>query len=311
MSTNAGHPPAPTPAPRCALIVPASDPHKVAKALASTADQVVLDLEDAIAVGAKDSARQAAVATLSWALDHPNHPDIAVRVNAAGTPWCDLDIVACASQPALGSIVLPKVESAGDLAFVERLLAGSELRAPRTEPTTIQALIETAAGLSALREITTASDRLRSIIIGYADLAASLCRTGDPSEQDWSAIQDQIVTAARAARLEPIDGPCLFIAADAALEEAALQARGRGFSGKWVIHPAQIEATTAAFAPTPEEIAWARGVLDTLSAAQGAGVGATARDGQMLDEAIALRARHLLAASTRPTPAGLDRQATP
>ena len=102
-----------------------------------------------------------------------------MRVNAIGSSWCHLDLAALA---AAGSgpltAVLPKVESAGDLAFADRLLDGAEAAAARATPVRLQALIETAAGLAAAAEIARASERLDALILGYADLAASLGRTG-------------------------------------------------------------------------------------------------------------------------------------
>jgi len=209
---------------------------------------------------------------------------VSVRVNAARTPWCHEDVAAVAGAPALHAIVVPKVEAAGDLAFMDRLLDGVEAAAGRTEPVRLQALIETAAGVQRLDEIAGASPRLDSLILGYADLATSLGRTAAAAADlaRWDAARDAVLTAARAHGLQAIDGPFLGLEPDAAFEAAATRARDHGFDGKWAIHPAQVPPLIALFTPAPEEIEHARAVLAALDAGD---QGAIAVDGQMLDEA--------------------------
>jgi citrate lyase subunit beta/citryl-CoA lyase len=192
---------------------------------------------------------------------------------------------------------VPKVESAGDLAFVERLLAGVEL-ASRTPPLRVQALIETARGLAAIHEIAAASERLDALVLGYADLAASLgcdaALQADP--RAWDAARHTLLVAARANGLQAIDGPYLGVKPDVAFAAAAVRARELGFDGKWAIHPAQVDPLNALFTPGEDEIGWARAVMEALDAAErDGGRGAVALDGQMLDEAIRMTARRVLA----------------
>ena len=293
MSTS----PTPT-ARRSCLSVPGSSSSMLAKAPQRGADEVIIDLEDAVAAEAKDEARDAVVA----ALQEPHYDGVhsAVRVNAPRTPWCHRDIAAMASlAQGPASIIVPKVESAGDLAFVDRLLDGVEASAgARAAPMRVQALIETAAGVARLDEIAGASVRLDALILGYADLAASLGRAaGARAELDsWRAIQDALLVAARAHDVLAIDGPFLGIAVDAAFVAAAERARDMGFDGKWAIHPAQVPALNALFTPSAEEIAHARAVLAALDDAQrSGGAGAVALDGQMLDEAVRVAALRVLA----------------
>jgi citrate lyase subunit beta / citryl-CoA lyase len=262
------------------------------------ADELIVDLEDAVAASAKDDAR----ALVAERLASPEWAGVAVsvRVNAPRSPWCHLDLAALAalpSQPA--AVVVPKVESAGDLAFVERLLDGAEAAAAaagaaRTRPLRIQALIETAAGLANLREIAAATPRLEALILGYADLAASL---GASRGLDaWLPAQHAIVVAARAHGLQAIDGPHLGVKVDDAFAAGTDRARELGFDGKWAIHPAQVAALNEAFTPGEDEIARARAVLDALARAErDGGAGAVALDGEMLDEALAAAARRTLA----------------
>jgi citrate lyase subunit beta/citryl-CoA lyase len=275
---------------RACLVVPAAPAAKLAKGPALTADEVVLDLEDAVVPGAKDEARVAVVEALAgeWTAE-----SVAVRVNAIGTSWCHLDLAALAgagSGPL--TAVLPKVESAGDLAFADRLLAGAEAAAGRATPVRLLALIETAAGLAAAAAIARASERLDGLILGYADLAASLGRRG---AQDWRYAQETVLVAARAAGIQAIDGPHLGIRDDGEFRAGVARARALGFDGKWAIHPMQLKALREAFTPTEEEIAEAREVLSVLDAAAAEGAGAVAVGDRMLDEALALSARRVLA----------------
>ena len=281
------------------MSVPGSSAKMLAKAPTRGADEIVIDLEDAVATSAKDEAR----ATVLEALREPQWLGVrcSVRVNAPRTPWCHADIVALASLadgtgPA--SIVVPKVESAGDLAFVERLLDGAEAASGRTAPLRVQALIETAAGVSRVQEIAAASPRLDGLILGYADLSASIGRAaGAGAELDsWRAIQDLILLAARTNDVVAIDGPYLGISVDEGFTAAAERARDMGFDGKWAIHPAQVAALNELFTPTAEEVEHARAVIDALEEAErSGGAGAVALDGQMLDEAVRVAALRTLA----------------
>jgi len=269
----------------------------LAKAPARGADEIVVDLEDAVAASAKDEARE----TVAGALGEPQWQGVraSVRVNAPRTPWCHLDVIAMASLPeAPGSIIVPKVESAADLQFVERLLDGIEAAAQPSRPMRVQALIETAAGVDRLSEIAGASARLDALVLGYADLSASLGRAaGAQAELDsWRAIQDAVLVAARAHDVSAIDGPYLGVAVDAGFMAAAERARDMGFDGKWAIHPAQVSALNELFTPSSEEIEHAQAVIDALEQAEReGGHGAVALDGEMLDEAIRVAALRVLA----------------
>jgi citrate lyase subunit beta/citryl-CoA lyase len=285
---------------RSCLSVPGSSASMLAKAPQRGADEVVIDLEDAVATSAKDEARDTVVA----ALQEPQYAGArtAVRVNAPRTPWCHADVIAMASlAQGPASIIVPKVESAGDLAFVERLLDGVEASAgagSARAPMRVQALIETAAGVARLDEIAGASERLDTLILGYADLSASLGRAaGARAELDsWRAIQDAVLVAARTHDVLAIDGPYLGIAVDEGFTAAAARARDMGFDGKWAIHPAQVAALNELFTPSEDEVEHARAVVAALEEAErSGGAGAVALDGQMLDEAVRVAALRVLA----------------
>ena len=281
--------------PRASLVVPASHPRMVAKALASVSDEIVLDLEDAVAPEAKELARDAVVEVLVGSTDR----QLAVRINQVGSPWCHRDVLAVVGALAEGArpvtLVVPKVESAADVDFVDHLLRGALADIGGATAVSLDLLIESAAGLRALDQIAAAGERVRALVVGYADLAADLGRDtgGDPAL--WDAVRHQIVSAGRAAGRSLIDGPWLGTAADDAFTRDRDRARALGFDGTWVIHPAQVEAATAIYSPTVQQLAWARRVVSTLEASVAEGSGAVALDGEMLDEAVAVRARRVLA----------------
>jgi citrate lyase subunit beta/citryl-CoA lyase len=272
------------------------------KARGVDADEVVIDLEDAVVPERKSEA-------LLEVLDALAHEGgfaagtLAVRVNAPGTPWAHEDLATLGgAQQRPDSVVVPKVEGAGDLAFVDRLLEGVERAVGHAQPLRVQALVETARGVRALDEIAGCSARLDAIVLGYADLGASLgrSRAGAADLDLWLAVQDALLVAARAAGLQAIDGPFLAIDDEAGLQAAAARAADLGFDGKWAIHPAQLDTLTAAFTPTEEDVAHAEGVLAALREAEaGTAAGAVALDGEMLDEAVRLAALRTLARAGR------------
>src|ERR687893_154491 len=246
---------------RACLVVPAT---KVEKGRTLEADEIVIDLEDAVLPSAKDDARPAVVDALGLEWEAPA---LAVRVNAINSPWCHQDLCALAVSDRPLTAVLPKVETVADLAFADRLLTGAEAACGREDPIRLLALIETAAGLQAAWEIAAGSQRLDGLILGYADLAASLAR---PPGGDWRHAQETVLVAARAAGVQ-------------------------AFDGKWAIHPAQLDALREAFTPSDEEVADARRTLEARERAAAAGAGAVADGDRMLDEALAVSARRVIA----------------
>ena len=278
---------------RACLVVPAAPATKLAKGRGLEADEVVIDLEDAVVPAAKEAARAGVAAVLGEGFTAPS---VAVRVNAIGTPWCHLDLAAiAASAREHVTVVLPKAEHAHDIAFADRLLTGAEAAAGRATPVRLLALIETAAGLQAVGEIAGASARLDGLIVGYADLAASLGRPAGDGPADWRFAQDAVLVAARAAGIQAIDGPHLGIRDDEPFRAEVAHARALGYDGKWAIHPAQLDALRAAFTPTEAELAEARETLAALDRAAADGAGAVAAGDRMLDEALAVAARRVLA----------------
>jgi citrate lyase subunit beta/citryl-CoA lyase len=264
------------------------------KARSLAADEIVIDLEDAVPADLKDDARTAAVAALGedW-----GDRAVAVRINGIGTEWWERDVseLATAGGGPL-SLVVPKCEHAADIEAVEAQLgpAAGRSREGSASGPGLQALIETAAGLVNVVEIASASPRLEALIIGYADLAASLGLP--PSEgyagDRWHWAREQILVHARAAGLAAIDGPWLEIADEDGFRRSAADTRALGFDGKWAIHPSQIETLNEVFSPTLAEFERARSVLDALEVS---GDGAMKLDGAMIDEASRKQAAAIVA----------------
>lgn len=272
---------------RSVLSVPASEASKVAKAMALVVDEVVVDLEDAVAPDHKYGAREA-VARL-----RPREiGELAVRVNAVDTQWFQEDLLAVVANEAVDSVVLPKSATAEQVQRVAGDLTEAEKYQGRARPVQIQALIESPIGLGNVREIAAASQRVTSLILGYADLSASLGRRLDAS---WQFAQDALVLAARIAGVQAIDGPLLSVDADDRLLRVAIEAQANGFDGKWVIHPRQVAPVQRSFTPTEAEIEEASEVIRILQSAARGGRGAVQWRGRMLDEAIAEQSRRLLA----------------
>jgi citrate lyase subunit beta/citryl-CoA lyase len=252
------------------------------KARALPADEVVIDLEDSVPPGAKDAARAAAAAAVreSW-----KAPAVAVRVNAVGGEWWERDVGdLAAAGGSLSSLVIPKCQGPDGVLAVDSLLDGE---------IGIQALIETAAGLVAVREIASSSERLESLIVGFADLAASLGRPAAaeyPGDR-WHFARETVLVNARAAGLAAIDGPYLAIEDEDGLRASAAEARALGYDGKWAIHPSQLEPLNELFTPNADEVDRARAVLGALDGA----AGAAALEGEMIDEASRKQAEIVVA----------------
>lgn len=283
---------------RSVLSVPADSERKTAKALATSADEVVLDLEDSVMVDRKATARGLLTLALRAQPD-ARVGQVAVRVNPARSAACHRDLLAVAALPDLPlSVIVPKVESAGDLAFVDRLLDGLEAESGRRHRIGVQALVETAAGLADVHLIARGGERLEALVLGYADLGASLGLSAPPERRLalWLPVQQALLVAARAAGVQAIDGPHLGVDVDAAFRASVERARDLGFDGKWAIHPRQVDVLNQAFAPTDGELDQACAVLEALERSDS---GAVQLHGQMLDEAVAVAARRVLARSAK------------
>lgn len=286
--------------PRTLLFVPADRPDRIAKAVASGADAVAVDLEDALSEARKQVGRSLAAAALGDVTDAA--VSLVVRVNAIGTPHVAADIAGLTPVlDRLTAVLLPKAESRDDVqelsALLERAETASGVAVGRTR---ILATTETAAGVLAAREIASASERVLTLLFGPADLSSELGLEPTAAGAELATARSTVVLAAAAARVaQPIDGPHLVLHDDDGLETSALTARRLGFGGKACLHPAQLPIVARVFAPSDEEIAWARQVDQVFSEAERQGHAAVRLpDGTFVDPPVAQRARSLLRAQT-------------
>ncbi|HJV63064.1 MAG TPA: CoA ester lyase, partial [Albitalea sp.] len=228
---------------RSYLFVPGHRPERFDKACAAGADVVIVDLEDAVAPTDKPAAR-AAVA--DWL--QARRP-VALRINGADTAWFDDDLALC-RHPAVTAVVLPKAEQADDL---RRVAAAAPQAA-------LLPLIETARGFANLSALAGASS-VQRLVFGSVDFQLDLGIEGEGEE--LLHFRSGIVLASRLARIDaPVDGVSLALNDLHALQSQALRARRLGFGAKLCIHPNQVPTVNAAFTPSPDEIAWARRVVE-------------------------------------------------
>ncbi len=301
---------------RSELAVPATSEKFFEKAARGPADSLFLDLEDAVAPSRRVEARATAVRALNE-LDWGTKT-VSVRVNGLTTPWAISDILAVAGCPRLDMILLPKVETAGDVVFLDRLLTGLELEQPRERPLGIEILIETTKGLANVESIAASSPRLEGIIFGVGDYSIELenfdtvfgapnpeyAVAGHANDQ-WHFALARIANACRAYGLRPIDGPFTNYGDPDAYRASAIRARALGFEGKWAIHPSQVEIANEVFTPSTAQIAWARDIVKKMDAAAGEGKGAIGLEGVLIDRAHVLLSGKIL---RRARLAGLDAQ---
>lgn len=268
------------------LFVSGEKPDRFAKALASGADLVCLDLEDAVAPARKQEAR---AAVLAFAAAQGGSPRLAVRLNALRTREGLEDVAALArSGVRLQTLLCPKVEHAQELALLDAWVG------PCCE--TLVPLIESPLGIENAFAIAQAArqgvPRLGALMLGGADLSSEL-----GAAFDWDGLlfaRGRLVNAARAAGLQAWDVPCLAVDNAGLLEEETRKAARLGFDCKTAIHPSQIAVIHAALAPAPEEVRWAQGLLQALEARAGDG-GAFLHEGRMVDAPVLARARRTLA----------------
>lgn len=290
---------------RSMLFVPGSRPDMIAKAAQSAADAVCLDLEDAVALEQKEASRAHVVHALQT-LDFGPRVRI-VRINALDTPFAYRDVIEVVEGAGalVDLLMLPKTRDAGDVRFLDILLAQIEARLGLARRIGVEAQIETAGGFLGLREIAGSAPRLEALIFGPGDYAASLrmplASIGAADAHDalypghrWHAAMHGIVAAARAHGLRCMDGPYADFKDDAGLERAGRVALALGFDGKQCIHPAQLATVNRVFAPAPAEVAWARAVVTAYEQARAAGRGVVSLQGKMIDAANVRMAQTIL-----------------
>lgn len=273
---------------RSVLYMPGANARALDKARTLDADALILDLEDAVAPDAKRQAREQVAAALREG--GYGSRECIVRINALDTDWGPEDVRAIARAGA-HAVLLPKVQSAAQLAALAQALDAAG--APADLP--LWAMAETPLGFLRLDAIAGGHPRLAAIVVGTSDLVKDLHARHTPSRQETLLARSLAVMAARAHGLAALDGVHLDLNDDAGLADACRQGRDQGFDGKTLIHPRQIEAANAAFAPTSDELASARKRLDAWRAAQTAGLGVAVVDGALVENLHAQEAERVLA----------------
>ena len=289
---------------RSFLFTPGNQPRKVEKAFTVGADAVVLDLEDAVALADKSRARK----PVAEALAKPRGCLGYVRVNAMSTPFCYADLASTIGTGVDG-VVLPKVESAADLHAIDWLLANLERERGIAEGTIdLLPMLETAAGLQRIDRVLQARSlrpyrgawRVKRVGFGAADYAHALHLSPSLDEAELAHARARVVLASRGAGLEgPVDSPWFHLRETDAFRRALERSRRSGFAARFCIHPDQVEAVNAAYAPGEAELARARRIVDAFRAAEAGGQAVLEVDGEMVDYPIAHRAQALLDAAAK------------
>jgi citrate lyase subunit beta/citryl-CoA lyase len=253
-----------------------------------------LDLEDSVAPLAKEDARGNVIDALKnndW-----GDKTVVVRINSIDTQWAadDLKTLVENAGQYIDCIMVPKVQHAHEVMFVDHMLRMIETTIGLDKQIGIEAQIETAIGLKNVYEIAHSSPRLETLIFGPADMSASLGlptvtaglpMPGYPGDHfHW--VLETILVAARSAGLQAIDGPYLLIKDLDGYRKASMQARALGYDGKWALHPGQIDVLNDVFTPTQEEFDKAEAVLEAYKhATEVERTGAVMFGNEMIDEA--------------------------
>lgn len=270
---------------RSVLYMPGANTRALEKAKSLPADALIFDLEDAVAPDAKPAARANIAAALAGG--GYGRRELVLRVNGLATPWGYEDLVAAAAMP-LDAVLLPKVESADGVRQADTLLGASE----RLQ---IWCMMETPRGILHAEEIALASPRVACLVMGTSDLVKDLQARHTPQRLPLISALGLVLLAARAARLAALDGVHLDLADHEGFAATCRQGRELGFDGKTLIHPKQIAAANAAFAPASDDVAWARRIIEAHEEAQRAGKGIVLVDGKLIENLHVEDARRTVA----------------
>lgn len=278
---------------RSCLAVPGSNPRMIEKSVQLNSDQIFFDLEDAVAPDRKRQARRLVIDALNG-LEFGAQVRV-VRINDVTTPYAYGDIVELVTSagPNLDCLLIPKVQSASHVHFVDHLLSGLEADLTLSKRIGLELLIESASGAVNLAEIAMASSRTEVIVFGPGDYAVDLqiprfnfgMIDPDYPGHQWHWVMSSVANHARAIGAQAIDGPYVDFSDESGYSESGLRARLLGFEGKWCVHPNQIPWANAAFSPTEHEFEYAVGLLAAFEDAVAGGRGAAVYDGKLIDEA--------------------------
>lgn len=281
---------------RTLMFASANDPVRSLKAIAIGASAVCLDLEDAVATSEKAAARAVVAETL---LDPSvEGANAHVRINGVDTAFCDDDLTALGPLlPRLSGILVPMVESADQVRHVAARLDALEAEhGVDAGAVRLIAIAETAKGVLAAPDVAASTPRLRTLLLGPADLAHDLGIELTADGYELFHVRSQLVLAARAAGLEgPIDGPFLGLKDDEGTRTSAQWAKRLGYQGKMVLHPQQLPVVAEVFAPSADEITWAQTVVAAFAENEAKGISAfKLEDGTFVDYPVVHRAQSIL-----------------
>ncbi len=274
---------------RSELSTPASNERMMEKAAASSADLVFLDLEDSVAPNEKVGARVKvihALKTLDW-----GKKTRAVRINDLETEYAYQDIISIVEEAGdyFDIIIVPKVKLAKDVWWVDVLLTQIEKRLQRTRRIGIEVLIEEVEAMINVEEMARSSPRLEGMDSNVIEGNVA-AYPGDP----WHYARNKIAIAARAAGIDAIDGAFPDYKNLDGYRRECTRSKTLGFVGKWAVHPGQIDVANQVYAPSQEEVDYARKLDALYNEAQEKGLGAVAFEGRMIDVALVRNARNTL-----------------
>ena len=275
---------------RSVLYMPGSGERALEKARSLPADGLILDLEDAVGIAEKETARGLVAEAVRR---RPfGKREVIIRINGLDSQWggADLEMAAAAGPDA---ILVPKVENAAAVQAVASRLA--TLGAP--ERTTIWAMMETPLAMLNAPEIAASSPRLSCLVMGTNDLVKELHAEHTQTRTPVVTALGLCVLAARAYKLSILDGVCNAIRDEDSLRASCIQGREMGFDGKTLIHPAQIAVTNEVFGPSEAELDLARRTVEALREAEAAGRGVAVVDGRLVENLHVENAHRLLAQS--------------
>jgi len=275
---------------RSVLYMPSSNPRALEKAKTITCDALILDLEDAVAPDAKEGARDAACAAVKSG--EYGRKELIIRVNALNTEWHYPDMMAaCKAGPS--GILVPKVNSAKEVHDLVREME----RYKTPKHTKLWAMIETPRSILDVGEIAAASSRLAVLVMGTNDLVKELDAEHQPGRAPIVPALALAVLSAKAAGLVIIDGVYNDVRDPEGFAAECAQGRAMGFDGKTLIHPDQVAPCNAAFSPSDEQVADARGLIEAFEAAMAEGKGVATYKGKLVEHLHVTMAEKVL--STR------------
>lgn len=277
----------PHPPRRSVLFLPGSNARAQEKARELPADALIFDLEDSVAPDAKDAARTQIAASLRTA--GYDKRELILRVNGAATPWQDDDL-RFAAHLRIDAVLLPKVTGPDDVLSAETMLAGAGLK----HRMPLWAMMEVPLAFMRAEAIASATPHLRALVMGTEDLGKDLRTRVMPDRSTLATALQICVLAARAHGLDPLDSVSPNFKDLDAFAAACRQGRDLGFAGKTLIHPNQIGPANEAFAPSAEEIAEAKRVVEAYAAAKAEGRAVASLDDRMIEQLHADTAQHVL-----------------